>query len=167
MEVCPIGTHQKFDGIKISRRMPKEIVKAIKSTPAIKKAGASYSLRFLYNHKTDNAYLDITSPSCEGIIGRILAPRHSRKNASFNMGKGVNAILDSIEDIGATPTFFVEQVGMPRSFKQKLTALIEACKIALMPEEKTVIQEAKLHKILSKYENMNIPQYMIGKSVTK
>lgn len=158
MEVCPIGTHQVFNGISISRNMPKEIAKAIKATPAIRKAGKVYSLKFSYNTINNQAILDMTSPNTDGIISCLLAPPHSIKRDSFILGQNQNAILDSLEDIGATPRFFAEKIGTPRTFRQKLTAFIEAFKIAFTPLDPTVMQEAKLHKILDKYKTLNMPQ---------
>ena len=156
MEINPIGTKQEFNGIRISRHMPKEIAKAIKLTPALKKAGKNYSLHFYFNKRTGQATLDMSSPNTDTFVGLVTTPMHSIKRELFDLGTNTNAILDSIEDIGATPHFFADKIGTPRTIKQELTALSEVFKLACMPKNRTVLQETKVDKILSKYSSMNI-----------
>ncbi len=161
MKINNINSNQNFKGIRISKNMPAEIVRAIKSNPVIKKAGKNYSLWF--NHSKDpknNVYitsLSVTTPNIDSFFSLMTTPPHSIKRKWLYLGRRTNGVLRNLEDIEDTPKFFEDLVGTPRTFKQKLKAFIEGWKIGFMSENRTVAEEVKLHKILDKYKNMNMP----------
>lgn len=155
MKINSLGSAQNFNGIKISKTMPKEIVKAIKENPVIQKAGKNYSLWF--NHYKDGGTsLLMTSPKTDSALGLMLTPPHSIKRDSYYLGKNTHGVIEKLEEIEGMPYFFVERLGTPRTLKQRVRALLESIKIANMPENTTVRQEVELHKILTKYSNMNM-----------
>ena len=49
MSIKKIQGNQSFKGIRISKNMPSEIIKAIKENPVIKRAGKNYSIWFNYS----------------------------------------------------------------------------------------------------------------------
>lgn len=161
MSIGKIQGNQNFKGIRISKNMPKEIVKAIKSNSVIKKAGKNYSLWFNYaknpRNNTHYAIMSMTTPNIDSPFKLLTTPPHSIKREATYLGTRTNEILKELEDIGDTPKFFEDILGKPRTVKQKLIAFIEALKIAFIPvENRTVSQEIKMHKIFSKYKNMNM-----------
>lgn len=162
MSIKKIQGNQSFKGIRISKNMPSEIVKVIKENPVIKRAGKNYSIWFNYGKdfsKQQNiAIMTITTPNTDSAWRVMTTPPHSIKRASYYLGMKTNGILNELENIKKTPDFFEKRVGTPRTFKQKLRAFIEALKIRFMPENRTVTEEVKLHKMLDKYKNMNMPK---------
>ena len=162
MKIGSISSNQNFKGIRISKNMPKEIVKAIKANPVIKRAGKDYSLFFRHTKNPKNneffTTLSITSPNIDSAFSLMTTPPHSIKREVEYLGTRTNGVLNKLEEIRNTPAFFEKKVGTPRTFKQKLQAVIEAWRIAFMPSDRTVAQDAKLHKILKKYETLNMPR---------
>ena len=157
MRIKSIEANQSFKGIKISKNMPKEIVTAIRENPVIKRAGRNYSLWF--SHSKNHTMMSITTPNIDSPFSLLFTPPHSIKRKSYYLGTSTRDVLNELEDIEHMPKFFERMVGTPRTFKQRLTAFIEAwkmLKISVVPDKRTVMQEVKMHKILDKYKNMNM-----------
>ena len=159
MSINRIDSNQSFKGIKISKNMPKEIVMAIRENPVIKRAGKNYSLWF--SHSKNNTMMSVTTPNIDSPFSLLFTPPHSIKRESYYLGTSMRDVLNELEDIEHTPNFFERIVGTPRTFKQRLTAFIEAWKmsrISAVADKRTVMQEVKMHKILDKYKNMNMSE---------
>ena len=161
MSVNKVNSAASFNGIRISKNVPKDIVKTIKKNPAIKRAGKSYSLAFYYGkgyNGTQNPYVScvMTSPSIDGFWGKLTTPAHSIKKDSYMFGLTNDGIKSEIEEVSRG--FFEDRIGTPRTATQKLKAFIEGIQLRFAPKNRTIVQEVKRDKILSKYENMNIPE---------
>ncbi len=163
MKVNNIGANRSFKGIHISESMPREIIKAIKSNPVIKKAGKNYALYFTYDKNRAGipqiAGCTMTTPNIDPIFNLITTPPHSILTKYHYLGRRPNGILKSLEEIRNTPDFFEQKLGKPRTLKQRITAFFEAFKIAAFPlRDRSKEQNEQLHNIVEKYRHMNIPQ---------
>ena len=151
MKINSINGNQNFKGIRISKNMPEEIVRAIRENPVIKRAGKNYSLFFRHSkNPKNNAFytsLSVTTPNLDSPFMLLTAPPHSIKRKSHYLGIRTNGVLKELKNIENTPDFFEKMVGTPRTFKQKLIAFIEGFKIAFTSEDRTIAQEIKLEKM--------------------
>ena len=156
MSISKINANQGFKGVRISKNMPKEIVRAIRENPAIKRAGKNYSLWF--SHSENHTLMSVTTPNIDSPLSLLFTPPHSIKRKSLYLGQKTSEVLENLDNIEYAPNIFERLGGTPRTFKQKFIAFLEAWKIGSMPENRTVSQEIKFHKIIDKYKNMNMPE---------
>ena len=150
MNIEKIQGKQNFNGIRISKRMPSEIVRAIKDNPVIKKAGKNYSLWFNHSKNSkNNVYitsLNVTTPNIDSVFSLMTTPPHSIKTASYYLGMRTNGVLNKLENIKNTPDFFEKLVGAPRTLKQRLYSIYGAFKIAFLTDKD--IQSGKAKKVI-------------------
>jgi len=155
MKINDINSTQDFSGVKFSKKVPKEIVKAIKSNPTIKQAGKQYSLYFNI-HKIsgiEEILCTMSSPKIDSIFELMFTPPHTvtKKSHWFK--------LQDIEKLKEIPDFFEQQIGKEKklTFYQRLVAIYESFKMSLLTNQD--IKSGKAHKMITNYTDKYKPVF--------
>lgn len=155
MKIAQTDMTTNFNGIRIAKNMPADIVSAIRYNPTIKNAGKHYSLGFSCLQRGNDRHILclMENPRRDSAYSLMLTPPHviTRKSYWFD--------YPELAKLSKTPDFFEKMLGKEKklSFWQRLVAVYENFKMSFLSNKD--IKSGKAEEMIEKYTAKYAPVY--------